>query len=142
MSEVRWWPTPKPGLLAAVHILGLAFSNVVPVSTRLPARNMPDQFIKVTRIGGRQTDLATDMMRLLVECYGLSQFHCEMMCNQARAAFRNSVGTTQSVSHNGMAFEVFIRGYGAESGPTDRPHPDILNRDRWEFQAELAVKAN
>lgn len=139
------WPTPPPGLLAVVGILGATFGDFAPVSVRLP-RQLPARFVKVTRIGGGQTNVASDRLRVLVECYAREFYHCEVMCNQARAAFRNAVGTTVTNTMDMAAgpeeLRFFIRSYGNESGPVDRPHPDILDRDRWEFQADLAVKAN
>lgn len=140
------WPTAKPGMLAVVKILGDSFGDFAPVSTRLPATNMPARFIKVTRIGGRREDQATDRIRVLVECFSRDYYHCEPMCAQAEAALRNAAGTTvypiQQMASGPVVIDIFVRGVDSQSGPVDRPHPEIVDRSRWEFQCDVLVKAN
>lgn len=132
------WPTPKPALLAAITILGEAFGVYADVSAKLPRNNRPDRFVKVSRVGGGQDDPVTDRARILIECFGRDPAECENMCNTARAAMRNAQGSTVTTTVTDM----FIRWWGNEDGPTDFPHPDILDRERWQVHGELAVKSN
>ena len=128
------WPTPKPAVLAAITVLADAFGEYAVVSAKLPARNRPDRFVKVTRVGGGQDDIVTDNARLLIECFAKTVEQVEAMCNTVRAALRNAAGTTVG--------EAFIRAWGNESGPADLPHPEILDYERWQLTGDLAVKAN
>jgi len=128
------WPTPKPAVLAAIAVLSEAFGTYAFVSAKLPAHQRPDRFVKVTRVGGGQDDIVTDTARLLIECFAKDVGQVEAMCNTVRAAFRNAAGTTVGGA--------FIRAWGNESGPTDFPHPDILDYERWQLTGDLAVKAN
>lgn len=128
------WPTPKPAVLAAITVLAEAFGEYAFVSAKLPAQQRPDRFVKVTRVGGGQDSVATDTARLLIECFAKDVGQVEAMCNTVRAALRNSSGTTVG--------DAFIRSWSNESGPTDFPHPDILDYERWQLTGDLAVKAN
>jgi hypothetical protein len=131
---VKVWLTPKPALLGAVTILEEAFGEYALVSTKLPARNRPDRFVRVSRIGGSQSDPVTDKARIMVECYGKDTATVENMANTARAAFRNA----GAARYSGM----WIRWYGNEAGPVDMAHPDIVDYERWQFTAELWIKSN
>lgn len=138
------WPTAKPAVLAAVTILQGAFGGYASVSTKLPGRNRPERFVKVSRVGGGQTDPATDRARILVECFGRDTATAEQMANTARAGLRNSAGVTlhtptQSTDRN---MTMFVRWYGNETGLADLPHPDILDYERFQFVGELWVKSN
>lgn len=95
----KLWLAPKQALLGAVTILQDGFTNAttgvryVEVSTKLPARNRPERFVKVSRVGGGQEDPITDKARLLVECFGRSSRDVELICNTARSVLRNSVSS-------------------------------------------------
>ena len=128
------WPTPKPALLTAITILSEAFGQYAFVSAKLPAHTRPDRFVKVSRVGGGQDDVVTDTARILVECFAKDVGQVEAMCNTVRAAFRNAAGTTVDGA--------FVRAWSNESGPTDFPHPDILEFERWQLTGDLAIKAN
>jgi hypothetical protein len=132
------WATPKPALLGALTILESAFGTYAHVSAKLPATNRPDRFVKVSRVGGQLDNHTTDLARIMVECFAKDVGQVESMCNTARTALRNAGGTT--VTANNVA--MFIRGWDNESGPTDYPHPDILDFERWQITGDLAVKAN
>lgn len=132
------WPTPKPALLAAVSILTDAFGAYAFVSAKLPAHQRPDRFVKVSRVGGGLDNIATDAARILVECFAKDVGQVESMCNTARTALRNAGGTTVTSDGHTM----FVRAWTDESGPTDYPHPDILDYERWQITGSLAIKAN
>lgn len=132
------YPTPKPALLAAITVLDEAFGAYAHVSARLPATNRPDRFVKVTRVGGGLDNIASDSARILIECFAKDVGQCEAMCNTARTALRNSAGTNVTTTEG----DVFVRSWGNESGPTDFPHPEILDYDRWQLHGYLLVKAN
>ena len=132
------WPTAKPAVLTAITILSEAFNGYAMVSAKLPGTTRPDRFVKVTRIGGSQDHQATDVARLLIECFGKDVGQVENMCNTARAALRNAGGTTVTTT----AGEVFVRAWDNENGPVDYPHPEILDFDRWQLTGDLLVKSN
>lgn len=165
----KLWPVPKQALLGAVTVLQDAFTHTngiryAEVSTKLPAHTRPERFIKVSRVGGGQAVMVTDVARLLVECYGRSSRDTELMCNTARAALHNAVSSwvyprppenppytppagpppLPSVTTWPAATDepMFIRWCGNESGPADLPHPDILDYERWQFTIDLEVAAN
>lgn len=131
---MRIWLTAKPAVLAAVTILEQAFGEYALVSTKLPARNRPDRFVRVERAGGGQDDPVTDKARILVECYAKDTAQAEAMCNTARAAFRNATST--------FVENMFIRWYGNEQGVADYAHPDIVDYERWRFTADLWISTN
>lgn len=131
------WATPKPAVKAAVEILADAFGKYAVVSTKLPRNSQrPERFVRVSRVGGGQNNPATDTARLLVECFGYDTETVEKMCNTARTALRNAAGTTVTDE------DIFIRDWNNEQGPVDFFHPDIIDRERWQFTGDLTVKAN
>lgn len=132
------WRTPKPAVLTAITILAEAFGEYAFVSAKMPARQRPERFVKVSRVGGGLDNIATDGARILVECFAQDVGQLEAMCNTARTALRNAGGTTVTTTSG----DVFIRGWDNEQGPTDFPHPDLLEWDRWQFTGDLLVKAN
>ena len=132
------WPTPKPAVLIGIAILAEAFGTYASVSAKLPARNRPDRFVKVSRVGGGQSMIATDNARLLVECFAKDVGQVEAMCNTARAALRNAAGTT--VTSDGVS--AFVRAWDNENGPADYPHPDIVEWERWQLSGDQSLKAN
>lgn len=130
------WPKRKPAVLTAITVLSEAMP-AIPVSSDMPAHRL-DQFIRVTRLGGRMTDPATDYARILIECFAVDTATVEDMCATASQALRNAGSTTVTTSLG----DVFIRCWDNESGPVERPHPEILDRERWQFHGDLLVKAN
>jgi len=132
------WPTPKPAVLAAITILSDAFGEYAFVSAKMPPRGRPERFVRVTRMGGTLHNIATDAAKILVECFAQDVGQVEAMCNTARTALRNAGGTTVTTTQG----DVFVRRFDSESGPTELPHPDLLDWERWQFSGELLVKAN
>ena len=132
------WPTPKPAVLTAITILSEVFGQYAFVSAKLPAHSRPERFVRVSRVGGGQDHQATDVARLLVECYAKDIGQVEAMCNSVRAAMRNAAGTTVATTSGG----VFVRGWDNESGPVDYPNPEVLDFDRWQLTGDLLVKSN
>lgn len=132
------WPTAKPAVLAAITVLAEAFGEYAFVSAKLPGRSRPDRFVKVSRVGGGQTHPATDVARILVECYAKDTAQTEAMCNTVRAALRNAAGTTITTDEG----DISIRAWGNEDGPVDFFNPDILDYERWQLHGDLSVKSN
>lgn len=132
------WPTPKPALLAAITVLIDAFGEYAFVSAKLPRRNWPERFVRVSRAGGGLDSIATDSARILVECFAKDTGQVEAMCNTARTALRNAGGTTVHTPDG----DVFIRRFSNEQGPTDYHDPDLVEYERWQFFGDLTVKAN
>lgn len=133
------WPTAKPAVLTAITILSEAFGTYAFVSAKMPSRSaFPERFVRVSRVGGGQDQITTDTARILVECFAKDVGQVENMCNTARAALRNSGGTTVTTTSGA----VFVRGWDNESGPTDFPHPDLIDFERWQLNGDLAIKAN
>lgn len=137
------WDRPKPAVLAAVTVLAEAFGQWAEVSTKLPARNRPDRFVTVTRVGGGLADQVTDAARILIHCYAKSTHEVEEMTATARAALRNAAHTTvRALNGDGSVREEFFIRYYSESGVADLAHPDILDFERWLFTAELGIATN
>lgn len=131
------WPTAKPAVLAAITVLGEAFGEYADVSAKMP-RQRPIRFVRVTRVGGGQPHPATDIARILIECFAKDTAQAEAMCNTVRAALRNAAGTTITTT----AGDISLRHWGNEDGPVDLPHPDILDYERWQLHGDLSVKSN
>jgi hypothetical protein len=127
------YPTAPPVVKAAVSILSAALTPVL-VSPMMPLVR-PTVFVKVDRVGGHQLNLATELARLLVECwvhetaggYG----GAETLANQARHALLAAAGTN--------AAGTFIRIWRNEDGPTNYPDPDISDMTRFQFTGDLLV---
>lgn len=132
------WPTPKPALLTAITILSDAFTDYAFVSAKIPPGNRPDRFVKVSRVGGGLDNIATDTARILVECFAKDVAEVESMCNTVRAALRNAGGTTVVTTSGNVS----VRAWDNESGPTDFPHPDLIEWERWQITGDLMLKAN
>lgn len=125
------YPTPKPAVKTAISILADAFGVYALVSARMP-RQRPTRFVVVSRIGGRQDTPVTDVARILVECFGPDVETVEAMTATARTALRNAISTD-------VDGEVWVRNWSGEQGPTDFPHPDVLDMERWQFQGDLSL---
>ena len=132
------WPTPKPALLTAITVLSEAFGEYSSVSAAMPIHNRPDRFVKVSTVGGGLDNIATDVARILVECFAKDIGEVEAMCNTVRAALRNAGGTTVTTT----AGDVSVRAWDNEQGPSDYPHPDLMEHIRWQLTGDLSIKAN
>lgn len=133
------WPTPKPALLTAITVLSEAFGQYAFVSAKLPAHSRPDRFVCVSRRGGGQDNQATDVARILVECYAKDIAQAEAMCDSARAALRNSAGTMVTTTSG----DVFVRGWDSENGPIGPySNPEVIDYERWQLTGDLLIKAN
>lgn len=131
------WTTAKPAVLTAITILSDAFADNAFVSSDMP-RQRPERFIRVSRVGGRRVNVATDNARILVECFARTVAEVESMAATASEALYNSGGTTVTTT----AGDVFVRDWDNESGPVDFPHPELLDYCRWQLHGDLVVKAN
>lgn len=131
------WPLAKPAVLTAITILSDAFAGTAFVSADMP-RQRPDRFIRVSRVGGRRINQATDSARILVECFAHTVAEVEAMAAGASEALFNSGGTSVTTT----AGDVFVRDWSNESGPVDFPHPEFLDYCRWQLHGDLVVKAN
>lgn len=132
------FPTAKPALLGALTILDEAFGKYAFVSAKLPRHARPDNFVRVTRIGGARDNIATDAARILVECYAKDVAQVESMCISASAALANAAGTTITVDNVTMS----IRSWEEISLVTDYPNPDVLEHERGQVTGTLYIKAN
>lgn len=132
------YPTAKPALLAAITVLDDAFADYAFVSAKLPAHTRPDNFIRVTRVGGSRDNIATDAARILVECYAKDVGQVEAMCNSASAALANAGGTTVTSGDITMS----IRAWEEQSVVTDYPNPEVLEHERGQVTGTLYVKSN
>jgi hypothetical protein len=121
------WLAPQPAVLTAIRILEEAF-DPVRVSSQMP-RTRPPMFVRVTRIGGGQTNPVTDIARILVECWGPGIASAESMANTARAALRNAAGITFGTA--------YVRSFSNEQGPVDFPDPDVPDMTRFQFFGDL-----
>lgn len=131
------YPTPKPAVLTVITVLTEAFGGYAIVSAKLP-KQRPDRFVRVTRAGGGLANIASDSARILVECYAKDVAQVEAMCNTARTALRNAIGTNVQTTDG----PVFVRMWRGEQGPTDYSNPNILEYERWQLLGELVLKAN
>ena len=124
------YKTPKPAVKTAIAILVEAFGQYAQVSAKMP-KHRPIRFVRVSRIGGSQSDPITDNARLLIECFGPDTETVEAMSATARTALRNAIST--------IVGGAFVRNWSNEQGPVDFPHPQILDLDRWQFQGDLSL---
>lgn len=124
------YKTPKPAVKTVITILAEAFGVYALVSAKMP-KQRPIRFVRVSRIGGQQSDPITDNARLLIECFGPDTETVEAMTATARTALRNAIST--------IVDGAFIRDWFNEQGPVDFPHPQIIDLDRWQFQGDLAL---
>ncbi len=127
------YPTPKPAVKTTITVLATAFGSHALVSARMP-KARPIRFVKVSRIGGAWINPVTDSARILVECFGPDVETVENMTATARAALHNAGQT--------LVDGVWIRDWLNEQGPTDFPHPEILDMERWQFSGDLILSTN
>jgi hypothetical protein len=130
------WPKRKPAVLAAITVLSEAMP-AIPVSADMPDV-LPEKFVRVTRIGGAMSNPAIDMARILIEVFGAETADVEDLSATASQALHNAVGNFVTTTLG----EVFVRGWDNETGPVDRPHPQIIDYERWQFHGDLMVKTN
>lgn len=145
------WLTPKPALIAVQRILEAAFSDgqYAAVHTKLPAKDRPERFVVVTRIGGGQTNQAVDICRVLVECYARVDEQAERMTGTSSAALRNAASTWKTINDRNdpggtqpPPERIWVRGYGNETGLAKLNNPDVLTHEKWQFIGELSVAVN
>lgn len=123
------WPIPKPAVKTAISVLQSAFPGVA-VDSASP-KNRPAKYVTVSRIGGGQDNPRMDSARLLIECWARTDADAEVMTGVVRATLRNAGGTHVD--------DVFIYGWGNESGPVMYDDPDISDRTRWQLTGDLSV---
>lgn len=135
---MRIIPTPKPATLTAITILAEAFGTYAWVSSSLPARDLPERFVQVERVGGGRTSHVTDNARILANLFAPDDEQAEAMCATVCAAFSNAAGTTVTTTKG----DVFVQSWGNEHIVSNFPHPDILERRRNQVHGDLAIKSN
>jgi hypothetical protein len=127
------WPTAPPVVQAAVGILSAGLPSIL-VSPIMPLVR-PATFIRVDRVGGGQLNLATELARLLVECWVAETAGgyggAEILANNARHALYASAGQVFA--------GIFIRAWRNEDGPVNYPDPDVSNMTRFQFTGDLLV---
>jgi hypothetical protein len=128
---VTVFAAPRPAVKTALSVLSDAFGVYALVSARMP-KQRPIRFVRVTRVGGRMRDQATDVARILVECFGPDVETVENMTGTARAALLNAVSTL-------VDGDVWVRDWTNEQGPVDFPHPEIIDMERWQFTGDLIL---
>lgn len=131
---MRIWPTPKPAVLTAIGILADAFGEYAFVSAKLPANSLPERFVRVSRVGGGQDDVATDTAKILVECYARDFGQMEAMAGTVVAAFRNAAGT--------IVGDAFVRAWGNDNVVIGYPNPDLIEYERSQVTGDLYLKSN
>lgn len=99
------------------------------VATRVPT-TMPDQMVRVSRIGGAARDLITDASLVLVECWGTSTVSASELARQCRAHLLASARVTDSVT---KAVDT--------SGVAFLPDPGT-NSPRYQFTVELHLRGS
>jgi len=124
------YQTPKPAVKTAITILAAGFGQYALVSAKMP-KHRPIRFVRVSRIGGSQTNPITDNARILIECFGQDTETVEAMTATARTALRNAIST--------IVDGVWVRNWSNEQGPVDFPHSEIIDMDRWQFHGDLAL---
>jgi hypothetical protein len=126
----------KPAVLTAITVLSEAMP-AIPVSADMPAHR-PNEFIRVSPAGGTQPNQATDNPHLLIELFAVDTETVEDMFLTASQALKNA-GSTFVTTTKG---DVFVRCWDNQQGPVERAHPEIVDRERWQFHGDLLVKAN
>ena len=106
-----------------------AYGVTVPVSTQLPA-TPPERFIVVSRTGGVSPDFAGDEVRLLAECYAVSEIAAEELALTAQAGLRWV---------RGRVIDGRVLGWRDDFGPTRFDNPDTEKRFRFQFTGALRV---
>lgn len=130
------YPKSKPAVLTAITILSEAMP-AIPVSSDMPAVR-PAAFVKVSPIGGVKPHQASDSPRILIELFAVDTETVEDMYLTASQALLNA-GSTFVTTTKG---EVFVRCWDDQQGPVERQHPEILDRERWQFHGDLLIKSN
>lgn len=142
------WITPKPALVAVQRVLAAAFTDSTgkrwaDVYTKLPARDRPDRFVVVTRIGGGQVNQAVDICRVLVECYATVDEQAERMTGSSSSALRNAASAWADITTDpDFPEQVWVRGYGNETGLSKLNNPEVLTHEKWQFIGELWIAVN
>lgn len=124
------WPSPPKAVKTAIAIQRSAFGTYAQVSAKLP-RQRPARFVKVSIIGGSRVNPVTYRARIMVDLFGLDTETVESMHSTASWGFLNAQST--------VVDGVFVRAWDDEQGPVDRPHPDILDMERWQFHGDLIL---
>lgn len=95
--------------------------------TRIPARERPAEFARITRTGGDRSNLVQEQPAVLVECYALS--------NVAAERFAGDVWSTVA----GLAEAVEWVHRVELTMPVNFPDPDTTTHTRYQFLASITA---
>lgn len=99
----------------------------VHASTRVPA-DRPAELVKVTRTGGSDLNLVTELVQLTFECWAADEVRASEICRQVKALVRAMAGETVT--------GIFIRSVRTVGGVVDFPDPESTS-PRYQYTAEL-----
>lgn len=132
MSGPLFVPAPATEVAIALvrERLPDGFDDVL-VSDRVPD-DRPERMVRLSRLpgGGLAAAGATDVVRLLVECWSMDDGEAERLANVVRAVLASSR------SH--WAAGTFIRHWKEDGGPYE--FPDTSGQARWQLTGELLLK--
>lgn len=111
------------------RLTGYSAGPVV-VATKVP-NPRPDRFVKVTRTGGHQRDLITDLVQVTVECWAATDPDAADLARLVRAYVWMLAGTE--------AAGTWVRIVTEVGGPVAFPDPET-NNPRYQFTAELNIR--
>jgi hypothetical protein len=120
---------PDAEALAIVWLTG-KLGTGVKISTKVPATR-PDKFVKVTRTGGVQRDIAADDAQLTFECWALSEIDASAICELVRANLKAAAGERVGTA--------YVRKVTEVGGPANFPDPEST-MPRYQYTASVACR--
>lgn len=132
MSGPLFIPAPATEVAIALVREGLpeGYDGVL-VSDEVPTTR-PDRMVRLSRLpgGGLAAAGATDVVRLLVECWATDDGAAERLANVVRAVL--------TASRSRWAAGTFVRHWKEDGGPYE--FPDTSGQARWQLTGELLLK--
>lgn len=99
--------------------------NGTPAGTRIPDEPKPDDFIRVTRVGGVRRDLVNDLHTLVVEAFSTREKRAERLCALG-------VGILEAAARDGWIGSVIAPGrFGIFALPANLPDPAVPTHYRY-----------
>lgn len=124
----------------SVVVALLSSKLTIPVFNTAPSQ-LPDSFVRITRVGGPKKNIVTDGPMLTFECW--HPVSAEELAMQVLDIVENSPGEFVNYqSDTGESRRAWISFYEEVGAPAQHPESDVQLVDRWVFTARLGIATN
>lgn len=128
-----------PAVSVVVSYLAAHISE--PVFYHAPAKDRPEIFVRVTRVGGPKINIVTDGPMLTIECW--HPVCAETLALRVLDLMENAPGEyIEYTDDDGTPEKAWITSYREVGAPTAHPESEYPLLDRWVLTVRLGIATN